>query len=119
MTERHNQGAIMTIKEIVKLACPTYTGRKISLGAGLAPKHLDSYWDEGYRTYYVLVRIADKLVNPVHSNHPGFEASQPRYMVNDLPLGWSLVCHDFMGATKQSVTVYYGTGCDQFPVLRA
>jgi hypothetical protein len=108
----------MTIKEIVKLACPTYKGRKMSLGSGPAPKHLDSYWDEGYRTYYFFVRIADKLVHPVHSNHPGFEASQPRYLVNDLPLGWALVCHHFTGTT-QSVSVYYGTGADQYPVVRA
>jgi hypothetical protein len=108
----------LSIKEVVTLASPTYKGRKISLGAGPAPKHLDSYWDEGYRTYYFLVRLEDRLVNPVHSNHPGFEASQPRYMVNDLPLGWAMVCHHFMG-TKQSVSVYYGTGQDQYPVLRA
>lgn len=108
----------MTIKEIAKLACPTYTGRKISLGSGPAPKHLDSYWDEGYRSYYHFVRIGDQMVQTLHSNHPGFEPSRPRYLVNDLPKGWALVCHQFSGTT-QSINVFQGTGSDLYPVLRA
>jgi hypothetical protein len=64
------------------------------------------------------VRLADKLVHPVPSNHPAFESSHVRYLVNDLPMGWALVVKNMMGM-KTSVNVYLGTGTDAFPVLRA
>ena len=108
----------MTFKEIAKLACPDYKGRKITLGTGPAPKHLDSYWDEGYRTYYHFVRLADKQVTTLHSNHPGFEPGQPRTLKNELPKGYALVCRHFMGE-KQSVSVYVGTGEDATPLMVA
>lgn len=106
----------MTTKEIVKLACPDYNGRKITVGEGPAPKHLDSYWDEGYRTYYHFVRLADKHVDTLHSNHPGFEPGRPRVMKNELPKGYALVCRHFMGE-KQSVSVWMGTGEADAPIL--
>lgn len=107
----------MDLKQIVKIACPEYTGRKITEGT-IAPKYLDSYWDEGHRSFYHLVRLADRFVNTLHSNHPGFEPTQPRYLVNDLPTGWALVAEHHAGM-KTSIQVYLGTGIDQFPVLRA
>ena len=107
----------MDTKDIVKLACPNYKGRKISVGS-IVPKYLDSYWDEGYRTYYHFVRLHDKLVNTMHSNHPGFEPQQPRYLVNALPEGWALV-EQHLAGMKESIIVYRGLGTDQFPVLGA
>jgi hypothetical protein len=107
----------MTIKDIVKLACPAYTGRKITAGT-IAPKYLDSYWEDGYRTYYHFVRLQDKLVHTVHSNHPTFEPQRPRYLVNTLPEGWALVEQRKSGM-KESMVVYHGTGTDPFPMLRA
>lgn len=107
----------MLINDIVKLAVPSFKGRKVTVDTGKPPKHLDSYWDEGYRTYYHFVRLGDKLVKTLHSNHPGFEPNRPRYLANDLPLGWALVCHHMQGL-KQSVVVYYGTGSDEYPVLQ-
>jgi len=101
--------------DIVKLACPTFKGRKVTLGTAI-PKHLDSYWDEGYKTCYYFVRLADKTVMPLHSNHPNFEPTRPRYLANVLPQGWALVAHHYQG-TKQSMVVYLGTGPDEFPVL--
>lgn len=106
----------MTIKDIVKLACPQYTGRKITEGTQ-APKDLDSYWDEGYRTYYHFVNLLSASVFTLHSNHPGFEPGQVRRLENELPKNTAMVCHHFMG-TKQSITVYRGTGNDVVPVLK-
>lgn len=107
----------MTNKELVQLACPTYKGRKILQGT-TAPKHLDSYWDEGYRSYYYLVNLDQKSVYQVHSNHPGFEPDQVRVLDNELPKHYAMVVHQFAG-TKQYAVVYQGTGNDQYPVLKA
>jgi len=107
----------MTIKEIVKLACPAYTGRTITEGTRV-PKCLDSYWEDGYRTYYHFVRLQDKQVRTVHSNHPAFEPRQPRYLVNALPEGWALVEQRKSGL-KESIVVYRGTGTDHSPVVSA
>lgn len=106
----------MTIKDLVTLACPQYTGRKITQGTQ-APKNLDSYWEEGDRTYYHFVNLLSQSVYTLHSNHPVYEPGQVRRLENELPKQTAMVCHHVRGTT-QSITVYLGTGNDVFPVLK-
>lgn len=89
---------------VLKAACPRYKGRKISVECEYIPKNLDSYWDEGCRSYYSFYNIADGRVVTLHSNHPVFEKDQPRTM-SSLPVGVLLVCHQYAGV-NQWVTIY-------------
>lgn len=100
-----------SLKKIVKLAFPDYKGRKIALATGTLPTQLDSYWDSGCRDYWAFVRLYDHKVLPVHSNHPGFEARQPRTL-RSLPVGFALVCRSYSGCAPQRVTVWEGKDND-------
>jgi hypothetical protein len=91
------------IKNIVKATHPTYKGRKISVSTSI-PSQLNSWWDEGHRTYYTFYELATGRTQGTGSNHPMFEATKPRYL-SSLPEGVVIVARNYHG-TGQSITIY-------------
>ena len=61
------------IKQIVNRCYPNYRGKKLSVQVGEYPPSMDSYWDSGYRNYFVLYDLATGKTVPMPSNHPVFE----------------------------------------------
>ena len=106
----------VTMKEITKRAFPDYTGRKIRMATYGVPRELNSYWDSGHRDYWAFVRLADRQVLSVESNHPFFEKDRPRTL-RSLPVGFALVCLTYSGQHKL-VTIWEGTDMtDHVPAL--
>lgn len=93
------------IKSLVKTAFPNYNGRRISVSTN-PPKRLDSYWDGGCRDFFAFVNLENGRTAEVHSNHPFFEASQPRELPEGLPDGIALV-RLTMSGTYKYVTVFF------------
>lgn len=70
--------ALKSVKHIITATFPDYKGRKFFLQPSeKAPKELNSYWDEGSRSFYAFYNLDTKEVLHVHSNHPWFEKNQP------------------------------------------
>ncbi len=92
------------VKDIVARAYPDYKGRKISVRTDYIPKSLNSYWDEGHRTYYSFYELATGKSHNIGSNHPMFEAAKPRNL-SELPKGVVIVAQVFAGTSKW-VTIY-------------
>jgi hypothetical protein len=65
------------VKQIIQDCFPNYRGRKVRLTNHI-PTNLNSWWDGGSRTYYAFYQPSSRKVFQVHSNHPFFEANQPR-----------------------------------------
>lgn len=65
------------VKMLLAASYPEYRGRKIRVTPFVGPMRLDSYWDEGSRTYFVFVDISTGRSINVHSNHPIYERGQP------------------------------------------
>jgi hypothetical protein len=86
------------VKNIIKATHPTYKGRKVSVSTSI-PSQLNSWWDEGYRTYYTFYELATGRTQGTGSNHPMFEASKPRYL-SSLPRGVVIVARNYMGAKQ-------------------
>jgi len=95
------------IKKIIQSAYPTYKGRKVSIGTNI-PSELHSWWDEGNRSYYTFYELATGRMQGTGSNHPMFEAKQPRYL-SSLPSGVVIVVRNYFGS-KQSITIYANEG---------
>ena len=77
--------------EIMKTAARKigYSGRKFKISSSI-PSRLDSFWDGGSRDYYYFYQPATGEILPVGSNHPEFEADQPRELKR-LPEGLILI----------------------------
>ncbi len=80
------------VAKVCHAAFPDYTGRKVKIEYTDRPLDLRSYWDEGSRNYYAIVRLADCQVMSV-----------PEQSMNDrqiagvdtfvLPAGYVVVAH--------------------------
>ncbi len=93
------------VKDIVARAYPDYKGRKISVRTDYIPKSLNSYWDEGHRTYYSFYELATGRSRDIGSNHPMFEANKPRNL-SELPRGVVIVARNYRGSAAQSINIY-------------
>ena len=91
-------------KSIISACFPTYKGRKIQLST-LIPSRLDSYWDGGSKTSYVFYHLDQRKALPVHTNHPLFEANQPRDL-KTLPLRLIIVAHSYFCGKDMGITIY-------------
>lgn len=97
---------LKSVKHIVNATFPDYKGRKFFLQPSeRAPKKLDSYWDEGSRTYYAFYNLDTQEVLQVHSNHPMFEAKQPNTL-RELPVHVVLVSYAISCGRECGVTLY-------------
>lgn len=95
------------VKVVGKVAFPDYSGRKFFLSHKF-PIELDSFWDEGSRTYFSFVDLETQKVFEVHSNHPAFEPNQPRTLRNPqaLPVNVVLVSRAICMGHESGITVY-------------
>jgi hypothetical protein len=67
------------VKQVVQDCFPDYKGRKFRI-SNYIPSSLDSYWNEGSRNYFVFYQPSTRKAFQVHSNHPFYEANQPRQL---------------------------------------
>ena len=93
-----------SIKKIVTIAYPNYNGKKIAI-SDFIPSNLNSYWDGGSRDYFVFYHLDENKAIPVHSNHPYFEATQPR-LLGQLPDRVLLVQHTIFCGKDLGITIY-------------
>lgn len=92
--------------DIVKIAHPSYHGRKIRLSTTGAPSDLNSWWDGGSRDYYTFVRLSTRTAIAVHSNHPTFESDRPRALPDGrLPRDVALVKRSIFAGKEAGCTI--------------
>jgi len=92
------------IREIIRKTFPDYRGNKISISTDI-PSRLDSYWDGGSRDYYAFCSLDEKKVLPVSSNHPLYEAKNPR-VLKRLPERLILVRRSFFCGKDSGITIF-------------
>ncbi len=98
--------AAKSVKHIVQATFPDYTGRKLFLQPReRAPKELQSYWDEGSRTYYAFYNLDTHEVLQVGSNHPFYEPQKPTTL-RELPEHIVLVSRAIHWGKETGVTLY-------------
>jgi len=103
------------VKRIIQDCYPTYRGRKVRLSEHI-PSQLDSWWDGGSRDYYVFYQPTTRKVFPVHSNHPVFEANQPRNLNQEsIPEDVLLVEHSIFCGKDVGITIHVKS--DQIKLL--
>ena len=92
------------VKKIKNACFPDYKGRKFRVSTHI-PKTLDSYWDGGSKEEYAFFDVANGKVLHVSTNHPMFEADNPRNL-SQLPLGVILVNHTYFCGHDLGLTFY-------------
>ena len=92
--------------EIMKTAARKigYSGRTFKISSRI-PSRLDSYWDGGSRDYFYFYQPATGEILPVGSNHPVFEADQPR-VLKRLPEDLILIEHSIFCGKDTGLTFY-------------
>jgi hypothetical protein len=93
------------MRVVLKATFPNYKGKKFEVVVDNFPTKIDSYWDEGTRTYFSFFDIASKKIYDIGSNHPLFEPNKPRVYSNPLP-GVILVSHIIFQGKDIGVTFY-------------
>lgn len=92
------------LKKIVKATFPGYKGRKFQLSTDI-PTNLDSYWSGGSKDSYAFYCLGTGKAADVHTNHPFFEAGQPREL-DELPRGIIIVKHTYFCGKDLGITIY-------------
>jgi len=81
------------VKRIIQDCFPDYRGHKVRV-TNYIPLNLNSWWDGGSRTYYTFYQPSTHKTFQVHSNHPFFEANQPRVLNQEsIPEDVLLISH--------------------------
>jgi len=94
------------VKQIIQDCFPNYKGRKIRLSDHI-PSQLNSWWDEGSRTYYTFYQPSTRKVFQVHSNHPLFEANQPRELHEEaIPEDVLLISHHIFCGKDAGIIIH-------------
>ena len=114
MTTYHVSKPDETIRKMVNATFPDYKGKSFKLSTSI-PSRLDSYWDGGSRDYYSFYELATGKTFNVHSNHPMFEANQPR-LINGLPNGIVIVERSYFCGKDMGITIY-ANDVDLTPML--
>jgi hypothetical protein len=74
MTIHHLPATDETARKLAAVAFPSYTGRTYKLSVHDAGgMSLASYWSEGSRSYYAVLRLADMAVVSIPQNGSGFD----------------------------------------------
>ncbi len=93
-------------KEIFKVAYPDYKGRKFNIVFDRERMSVRSYWDEGSRTVYCMVRLSDMTVaHAPNMAHPFFTTVQG---VDDvkIPEGFVIVSNAVHWGVKAGLTIF-------------
>lgn len=94
------------IKKVCKSAYPAYNGRKFKVIFDTQKMNCRSYWDEGSRTLYAMVRLSDMEVAHAPSNaHPFFTTVQGVDSVT-IPEGFVIVAHSISRGKDMGLTIY-------------
>jgi hypothetical protein len=94
------------VLRIVRAAFPEYKGRKFYLSPDV-PARIESYWDEGSRSYYAFYELATGKLLEVESNHPWYERGRPRDLPEaGLPPGVVLVERWISRGKDVGITIY-------------
>jgi len=94
--------------KVVKACFPDYRGRKFKLST-MIPFRLDSYWDEGSRTFFSFYQLSTGKTYDVQSNHPFFEKSAPRELPT-LPPGIVICARSYFCGKDMGITIYANRG---------
>ena len=60
------------VQEVCKTAFPSYNGRKLKINHGCEKISMRSYWSDGSRNYFVVLRLQDNKFLNVPVGHPFF-----------------------------------------------
>lgn len=92
------------LTKIISSCFPDYKGKTIKLSDN-PPKDLDSYWVDGSKNSFVFYDLSTGKLFDVKSNHPMFEANNPRHL-DKLPENIALVKHCIFCGKDLGITVY-------------
>lgn len=103
-----------TVRKIAGATFPSYKGKKFRISTDV-PSKLESYWSEGSRDYFSFYELSTGKTFDVESNHPLFEAGNPRDL-KILPPGLVVVKHAICCGKDAGITIYANAG-DLTPLL--
>ncbi|HXJ56442.1 MAG TPA: hypothetical protein VNU68_07230 [Verrucomicrobiae bacterium] len=79
-----------TVDRLVRAAYPDYKGRKVSATICRTVRFTGTNWDEGSKSYYVIVRVADLMVQGIQ-DAPYFHGSPLHETDHTIPTGFVVV----------------------------
>jgi len=88
-------------RDLVRRAFPRYRGRTYYYCNSM-PHRLDSYWVNGYRSYWAI--FTKGVFRSVPSNHPVFEKDRPRDF--DYPEDSTIVLEHCYAGTRQYIVLH-------------
>jgi hypothetical protein len=92
------------IRDIVKIAFPSYNGKKFKVDTFSGPMRLDSYWDDGSRDYYAIVNMKTERSKPIPENG-SMQGGKP-FRISKLPAGFAVVRNSIVRGQDMGVTIY-------------
>lgn len=81
------------VRKIAQAAFPDYTGRKFSVSPFSGPMRLDSCWEGGSRSYFVILNLDTMQHAPVPENGTPFSNGGQILQCSELPLNMAVVEH--------------------------
>lgn len=79
-----------TIRRIIDVTFPEYSGRKVAVQEWNGPRRLDNYWDGGTRSYWKVIDLLRGRIGDAGTANPFEQATHSDW---DLPAGSIAVEH--------------------------
>jgi hypothetical protein len=85
--------------DLFRKAFPDTKFRKVYIHEFKGPKSLNSYWDSGYRDYFLLMEIASgRIVSTIPQNGTPYDGKNLE--LSALPSGFVLAVHHYAGCSQ-------------------
>lgn len=93
------------VRGVVHTAHPDYKGDKLEVVYGVQSMSLRSYWDDGSRSYFAVVRLSDGASQTAPDSHPFFDKGYKGVDEFVIPAGFVVVERRYFGQS-QYITVH-------------
>lgn len=94
------------VRAIALAAFPTYSGRKFTVEQFSGPMRLDSYWEGGSISYFVILDLATLRSRAIEENGTPFSNGGKIERITELPLNCAVVEHSIFCGRAMGIRIY-------------
>lgn len=94
------------VRRIALAAFPSYTGRKFAVESFSGPMRLDSNWEGGSRSYFVVLDLASLRHAVIPENGTPFSNGGQIERISELPLNFAVVEHCIFCGKDLGIRIY-------------
>lgn len=94
------------VRAIALAAFPSYSGRKFTVEQFCGPMRLDSCWEGGSRSYFVVLDLVSLRSRAIEENGTPFSNGGKIERISELPLNCAVVEHSIFCGRDMGIRIY-------------